>query len=156
MSIELKYLCSAQRKHPDDLWMTAERNQWTHLWRMTRTSKDVWFLLPPVAWILTHKMVLRGMSPPSSWATDFLNKVAIPCPNNPSLDLLAWHEASSMTLALVTRWEGGEIDGGNVHHVLAYHGKTSEFYWEMGILWRVLSRGMIWLTLFWLLFDDRW
>ena len=43
-------------------------------------------------------MVLRGMSPPSSWATDFLNKVAIPCPKNSSLDLSASHVASNMSL----------------------------------------------------------
>ena len=47
-------------------------------------------------------MVLWDISPPSSWSAGFLNKVAIPSPNNVSLNLLACHMASSTSLDLVT------------------------------------------------------
>ena len=43
-------------------------------------------------------MVLWDTSPPSSPSAGFLNKVAILCPNNLSLDLLACREASSTSL----------------------------------------------------------
>ena len=43
-------------------------------------------------------MVLWDSSPPSSRSTGFLNKVAIYCPNNSSLDLLACRAASSTSL----------------------------------------------------------
>lgn len=40
------------------------------------------------AWILIlHKKILRDMSPPSYESAGFQNKVAIPCPNNSSLDI---------------------------------------------------------------------
>ena len=48
------------------------------------------------------KMVLWDTSLPFSQSTGFPNKVAIPCPKNLSLDLLACHAASSMNLDLVT------------------------------------------------------
>ena len=48
------------------------------------------------------KMVLWDMSPPSSWFAGFPNKVAIPCPNNSPLDLLACRAVSSTNLDLVT------------------------------------------------------
>ena len=44
------------------------------------------------------KMVLWDMSPPPSQALDSLNKVAIPCPDTLSLDLLAYHAVSSVSL----------------------------------------------------------
>lgn len=52
-------------------------------------------------------MLLGGSSPPSSWFTGFINKVAIPCPNNPSLDGLAYNAASSRSLVSVTNF--GEV-----------------------------------------------
>ena len=48
------------------------------------------------------KMVLWDTSPSSSRSAGFLNKVAIPCPKNSFLDLLACCAASSMSLDLVT------------------------------------------------------
>ena len=47
-------------------------------------------------------MVLWDTSPQSSRSAGFLNKVAIPCPNNSSLNLLACRAMSSMSLAWVT------------------------------------------------------
>ena len=44
------------------------------------------------------KMVFWGTGPPSSWSAGFLNKVVILCRNNFSLDLVACHAASSMSL----------------------------------------------------------
>ena len=46
-------------------------------------------------------MVLWGMSLSSQFAS-FLNKVAVPCPNDSFLDSLACHEVSSMSLNSVT------------------------------------------------------
>ena len=48
-------------------------------------------------------MVLWDISPPSSRSAGFLNKVAIPCPNSLSLDLLACHAVSGMSLDWVTQ-----------------------------------------------------
>ena len=47
-------------------------------------------------------MVLWDTSPSSSQSAGFPNKVAIPCPDTSSPDLLACREASSMSLDLVT------------------------------------------------------
>ena len=49
-------------------------------------------------------MALCDAGPPSSRSADFLNKVAIPCPNKLSLYLLACRVASSMSLDSVTPW----------------------------------------------------
>ena len=49
-------------------------------------------------------MVLWDTSPPSSWSAGFLNKVAIPCPNTLSLDLLTCRGVSSRKLNSVTVW----------------------------------------------------
>ena len=47
-------------------------------------------------------MVFRDTSPSASWSGGFLNKVAIPCSNNLSLDFLACHGASSISFDLTT------------------------------------------------------
>ena len=47
-------------------------------------------------------MVLWDTSPPSSWSVGFLYKVAAPCLNTSSLDLLDCYVASSMCLDSVT------------------------------------------------------
>lgn len=44
------------------------------------------------------------MSPLPSWSAGFLNKAALPCPNSSSLELLACHAMSSMSLDLVTNF----------------------------------------------------
>ena len=49
------------------------------------------------------KLVLWDTSPPSSWSAGFPNKVTILCPNSSSLDLLACHVASSMSLDSVKK-----------------------------------------------------
>ena len=54
-------------------------------------------------------MVLWDTSPPSSQSAGFLRKVAIPCLNTSSLDVLSCHAASSMSLDLVIQLERGEI-----------------------------------------------
>ena len=56
------------------------------------------------AGILTEgKMVLWDTSPPSSWSAGFPNEVAIPCPNNRSLNSLVCHAASRKCLDSVAR-----------------------------------------------------
>ena len=47
-------------------------------------------------------MGLRGASPPLSQLTGFLNKIAIPCTSNWSLDPLACRAESSTALTTVT------------------------------------------------------
>ena len=54
-------------------------------------------------------MVLQDTSPPSSQSAGLLNKVAIPCPSNSSLNLLACRAVSSMTLNSVTEAAIGEM-----------------------------------------------
>ena len=53
------------------------------------------------------KMFLWDTGLPSSPTAAFLNKVAIPCPNTWSLDLLACHGASGISLHLVTELQFG-------------------------------------------------
>ena len=48
-------------------------------------------------------MVLWDISPQSSQYAGFLNKVAMACLNNSSLNLLVYHVASSMSLNLVAK-----------------------------------------------------
>ena len=47
-------------------------------------------------------LVLWDISPPYSLSAGFSSKLAIPCPNDSSLNLLACHEVSSMCLNSVT------------------------------------------------------
>ena len=44
MSVKLKYICSAYRKHPDQahLWMTAERKNWAHPLQVGLEPADIW------------------------------------------------------------------------------------------------------------------
>ena len=49
-----------------------------------------------------HKTVFGDNSPPSSWSAGFLNKVAIPCLNTLSLNLLGCRAASRVSLDSVT------------------------------------------------------
>ena len=48
-------------------------------------------------------MVLWDTSLSPSWSVGFQNKVAIPCPYNSSLDLVAFQVASCMSLRSITK-----------------------------------------------------
>lgn len=57
-------------------------------------------------------MILWDANPPSSQFSGLQNKVALPCPNNLSLDLLACCAVNSASLQLVTQLEGNYNDTG--------------------------------------------
>ena len=113
MSIKLKYLCLAHRKHADQAhpWMTAGRKKLTHPLPEADRNQEMFDFTPSPfsikkAWILTQaRWVLWGTSPPSSQFAGFPNKVTIPCSSNLSLDLLACCVASSTSLDSVTHWQ---------------------------------------------------
>ena len=86
------------------------------------------------------KMVLWDMSPPPSQALDFLNKVAIPCPNTLSLDLLAYHAVRSMSL------DSGTVPGCNqakcgqeslLRELFSLRGSVWEMHRPYGSHWNV-------------------
>ena len=109
MSVKLKYLCLAHRKHSDQahLWTAAGRKKsppeadWNQgMFDFTPSPFSI-----KEAWILTQaRWFIWDTTPPSSQSAGFPNKVTIPCPNNSFLDLLACCVAVSMSLDSVTRY----------------------------------------------------
>ena len=105
MSIKLKYLCLAHRKHSDQahLWITMGRRKLTHsLWRLTGT-RNVWvYSLTPTlfsieeAWILTQARWFLG-----TLVRQLLGS-SVPCPQNSSVGLLACDAVSTMSLDSAT------------------------------------------------------
>ena len=117
--LKLKYLFLAHRKYPDlaHLWVATGKKKLTQLLSMVGTREylqqfTAFFTLPPhfptcsikETSIQTRQDGSLGCSSPSSQSAAFPNKVAIPCTNNSSLNLLACCTASNTNLDSRTSW----------------------------------------------------